>query len=354
MLYQTPNPHGGGRCGRRVALDFSVNTNPLGTPERVRQAAADSLRHMDRYPDPCCRELTRAIARHERVPEDYILCGGGAAELIFSYCAALRPGRCLELAPTFSEYAAAAEAAGGEMERFPLRREGQFVLGEEFLDHLERGRWDAIFLCNPNNPTGQLIPPPLLEQIAQVCQRKGMGLFLDECFLDLSDGGEGDSLKKRLPKQPGLFILKAFTKSFGMAGLRLGYGLCGDSALLGAMSRTVQPWNVSLPSQAAGVAALDEGEFLQRSRDLIREERGRLRARLEDLGLWVCPSRANYLLLYSARPLFDALLDRGILVRSCANYCGLGEGWYRVAVKRREENRALAEALEEVLFDSFF
>lgn len=352
MLYQTPNPHGGGRYGRKVALDFSVNTNPLGTPERVRQAAADSLRHMDRYPDPCCRELAQAIARHEGVPEGYVLCGGGAAELIFSYCAALRPRRALELAPTFSEYAAAVAAAGGETERFLLRREGQFVLGEEFLDCLERGGWDTVFLCNPNNPTGQRIPPPLLEQIAQACRRKGMRLFLDECFLDLSDGGGAGSMKGQLPEQPGLFILKAFTKSYGMAGLRLGYGLCGDSALLAAMSRTVQPWNVSLPAQAAGEAALDEGEFLEKTRELIREERGWLRARLEALGLWVCPSQANYLLLHSPRPLFDPLLDRGILVRSCANYHGLGEGWYRVAVKRREENRALAEALAEVLEDS--
>lgn len=347
MLYQTPNPHGGGRYGREVALDFSVNTNPLGTPDRVRRAAADSLRHMDRYPDPCCRELTRAIARHEGVPEDYVLCGAGAAELIFSYCAALRPGRCLEPAPTFSEYAAAVAAAGGETERFPLRREGQFALDEAFLDRLEGGGWDTVFLCNPNNPTGQLVPPPLLERIAQVCRRKGMRLFLDECFLDLSDGAGAGSLKGRLSEQPGLFILKAFTKSYGMAGLRLGYCLSGDSALLEAMSRTAQPWNVSLPAQAAGAAALDEGEFLERARALVREERGWLRARLEELGLWVCPSQANYLLLHSPRPLFGPLLDRGILIRSCANYHGLGEGWYRVAVRRREENRALAEALED-------
>lgn len=353
MLYQTTNPHGGGRYGRRVALDFSVNTNPLGTPDRVRQAAADSLRYMDRYPDPCCRELTQAIARHERVPEDYVLCGGGAAELIFSYCAALRPRRALELAPTFSEYAAAVAAAGGEMERFPLRREGRFALEEEFLDCLERGGWDTVFLCNPNNPTGQLIPPPLLGRIAQVCQRKGLRLFLDECFLDLSDSGGSGSLKERLPGQPGLFILKAFTKSYGMAGLRLGYGLCGDRALLADMSRTVQPWNVSLPAQAAGEAALGEEEFLEKARALIREEREWLRARLEALGLRVCPSQANYLLLHSPRPLFDPLLDRGVLVRSCANYHGLGEGWYRVAVKRREENRALVKALAEVLEDSF-
>lgn len=349
MLYQTPNPHGGGRYGRRVTLDFSVNTNPLGTPDRVRQAAADSLRHMDRYPDPCCRELTQAVASFEGVPEDYVLCGGGAAELIFSYCAAVRPKRALELAPTFSEYAAAVAAEGGETERFPLCREGQFVPDEVFLGHLERGEWDTVFLCNPNNPTGQLILPSLLEEIAQVCRRKGMGLFLDECFLDLSDSGGAGSLKERLPEQPGLFILKAFTKSCGMAGLRLGYCLSGDRTLLRAMSRTVQPWNVSLPAQAAGVAALDERGFLEESRSLIRKEREWLRTRLEALGLWVCPSQANYLLLYSTRPLFGGLLDRGILVRSCANYHGLGEGWYRIAVKRREENRALVQALTEVL-----
>ena len=172
---------------------------------------------------------------------------------------------------------------------------------------------------------------------------------MDECFLELSDAGREESLAKYLDAFPNLFLLKAFTKSYGMAGLRLGYCLCGDGALLTAMSRRAQPWNVSLPAQAAGIAALKEGAFLENARQLIRQERPFLVEELEKLGLWVCPSQANYLLVRSGKPLAGPLLERGILIRDCSNYAGLGPGWYRLAVKSREENRALLDALKAIL-----
>ena len=115
------------------------------------------------------------------------------------------------------------------------------------------------------------------------------------------------------------------------------------------MGRAVQPWNVSLPAQKAGVAALGERGFLRRSRALIQEERPWLAAQMEKLGLWVCPSQANYLLLKSRQELAYPLLERGILIRDCSNYEGLGPGWYRAAVKTRCENRQLTAALADII-----
>ena len=203
--------------------------------------------------------------------------------------------------------------------------------------------------CNPNNPTGRLMDPALLREVLALCRERGTRLFVDECFLDLSGGAETGSLKPFLAQYPGLFILKAFTKNYAMAGLRLGCGLTADGDLLTAMGRLSQPWNVSLPAQAAGLTALEEREFLVRARQLIVQERSYLRRGLERLGLEVCPSKANYLLFYALSPLFQPLLDRGILIRDCANYPGLGPGWYRAAVKRRRENQALLAAIGEVL-----
>lgn len=346
MLYQTKNPHGGDREGRTIKLDFSVNTNPLGPPEAVRRAVVESAGNLDQYPDPCCGALVRALSEHEGVPEASILCGSGAAELIYSYCAAVRPRRALELAPTFSEYSAALEAAGCRVERWNLRAEESFALGADFLEALAAGNWDAVFLCTPNNPTGQLIAPALLEDICALCRRRGIRLFLDECFLDLSGG---PSMKPALADFPGLFLLRAFTKTYAMAALRLGYCLSGDRELLRAMSRTAQPWNVSGPAQAAGVAALASGDYLERSRRLIREERVFLAGELEKLSLTPCPPQANYLLFYSPRDLFTPLLERGILIRDCSNYHGLGPGWYRAAVRTREENLQFLEALRKTI-----
>lgn len=156
-------------------------------------------------------------------------------------------------------------------------------------------------------------------------------------------------MKGLLSQYKELFILKAFTKSYAMAGLRLGYCLCADGDLLRAMSRTAQPWNVSVPAQMAGVAALGEGDYLARSRALIGAQREWLAGQLAALGMYVCPSRANYLLAYEEKPVCERLLARGILVRDCSNYHGLGRGWFRVAVRQAEENRALIAALRSVL-----
>lgn len=349
MLYQANNPHGGDVYGRPVTLDVSVNTNPLGPPPGVVRAVVDAAQLLDRYPDPHCRRLVAALADREGVPEEAILCGAGAAELIFSFCAALRPRTALELAPTFSEYAAALAAAGCRVERCALEEEQGFALTEKLLEELERKNCEVVFLCNPNNPTGRLVPPALLEEVLALCERRGGWLFVDECFLELSDGGRGTSLAPLLRPGRRLFLLRAFTKSYAMAGLRLGYCLCGEGALLERMGRQTQPWNVSVPAQAAGLAALGEEAYLRESRALIQSERRYLREGLEALGLTVCSSQANYLLVKSPAELSGPLLDRGILIRDCANYRGLGPGWYRTAVRRREENRTLLNALGEIL-----
>ena len=349
MLYQTPNVHGGDLYGRSVKLDFSVNTNPLGTPPAVVEAVRDSARMLCQYPDPYCRELIKALAEYEDVPEECILCGCGAAELIYSYCRAVGAKTALVTAPTFSEYAAALLAEGCRVLSYPLREEDGFAVTEAFLQTLRDTSAGVVFLCNPNNPTGRLIQGELLLEICRICRERAIRLFVDECFLELSDGERASSLAKGLEAFPRLFLLKAFTKSYGMAGLRLGYCLTGDRALLARMSRMTQPWNVSLPAQMAGTAVLKEIAFLEESRALIRAERPRLSAALTGLGLAVCPSQANYLLVKSPMALYGPLLERGILIRDCSNYEGLGAGWYRAAVKRPEENGRLLAALEEIM-----
>ena len=233
------------------------------------------------------------------------------------------------------------------MERWNLRSENGFALGADFPEALAEGDWDAVFLCTPNNPTGQLIAPDLLEDICRVCKDRGIRLFLDECFLDLSGG---PSMKAALADFPGLFLLRAFTKTYAMAALRLGYCLSADRALLAAMSRTAQPWNVSGPAQAAGIAALEDGAYLPALQELVRRERPRLAAGLAALGCRVCPGEANYLLFYCGVPdLPRKLGERGVLLRDCSNYHGLCPGWYRAAVRGAEENGAFLNIMKEVL-----
>lgn len=347
MLYRCENPHGGDVYGGDVQIDFSANTNPFGTPPAVLNAITQALPQLHHYPDPYCRKLVAAIAAHEGVEQKHILCGNGAAELIYAYCEAVRPQKAVELAPTFSEYALAAQRVGCQLMRYRLKQKNSFSLDDGFLAFLERNLPDVVFLCNPNNPTGRLIDPMKMEQILAFCKKKHIRLFVDECFLDLSEGGK--SLKAHLQDNPHLFILKAFTKSYGMAGLRLGYGFSSDHRLLEKMAQSVQPWNVSLLAQTAGVAALKETAFLQQTKDVVNAQRRWLQKELEDMGFWVCPGCANYLLFLAPTDLHQKLKERKIAVRNCDNYQGLGSGWYRIAVRLPEENQHLIRTMKEVL-----
>ncbi len=346
MLYQTKNPHGGDIYAEPVKLDFSANTNPFGTPQGIIEAVQKSLDTIHCYPDPYCRKLVQAISAFERVPKEYILCGNGAAELIYAYCEAVKPKRAIELAPTFSEYSLGLKRVGCRVERYVLKQSRDFSLGEDFLDYLHEQKPEAVFLCNPNNPSGKLIDCDLMKKILRDCREKDIRLFVDECFLDLTD--EGVSLKDCLKEYPNLLILKAFTKSYGMAGIRLGYCMSADASLLTEMSGAAQPWNVSSLAQAAGTAALQQRRFLEETRDLVRVERAWLKSQLEALGFWVCPSQANFLLFRGPEQLHMALKEFGIAIRNCDNYYGLGTGWYRIAVKLHHENEALIDAITQI------
>lgn len=346
MLYEEDYPHGGDRYSRPIRLDFSVNTNPYGPLPEVVEAALGSRGELDHYPDPYCRELVRAIAHKEQLPTEYILCGNGAAELIDLYVRALRPRTALEAAPTFSEYRRSLTAAGCEVRDVVLTRESGFVWEESVLDRLDKEQPDLLVLCNPNNPTGRLISPSLLDRILARCDERGIAVLIDECFIDLADRRE--SRTTDLARYPGLMILNAFTKSHSLAGLRLGFCMTANSSLLARMSRLSQPWNVSVPAQRAGVVAAGRCDFLIESRAKIYEQRAALSAGLKDLGLEVLPSEANFLLFRGPIEL-DAELEReGILIRNCANYHGLSNGWYRIAV-RPEENKVLLNTLSAIL-----
>lgn len=347
MLYQNGNPHGGDIYGKEIRLDFSANINPLGTPPGVMDAMREALLRSEHYPDPYCRKAVRAISRHEDIPEDCILLGNGAAELIYSFCYAVRPKRVLLPAPTFAEYEAALRQTGSEVIRHPLRPDTQFTLDRTFLDSMEEISPDTVFLCHPNNPTGQLIRQDVLTDILAFCKNRQIRLFLDECFLDLS--GEPDHMKTQLADCPQQFILKALTKSYALAGIRIGYGLSSDSGLLRRMSETVQPWNVSVVAQAAAVAAMGEDAYIAEAVNFIRTEREWLTEQLKTLGLAVCPSDVNFILLRAPEGLEQALLKDGIAIRDCSNYPGLCGGWFRTAVRTHPENLILIRTIEKAL-----
>lgn len=341
--------HGGDVYGADCpSLDFSISLNPMGPPPKVLEAAQAAVLDWNRYPDPKCRALRQAAARRDRAPEEFFLFGNGASDLIDRFLRALRPRRALLLAPTFSEYRRGLEGIGCEIEVFFLDKGKNFTVSESILNVVRPGV-DLVFLCDPNNPTGRRMEPELLQALLDRCREAGAFLAVDQCFLELTEGDQ-NALVSQLAGG-GLLLFRALTKSYALAGLRLGYCLCGDRDLLERMEVLGAPWPVSAPAQAAGVCAFrDFLDWPQQCLPFLREERVRLTRALEDLGLWVCPSDANFILFQGPTDLGERLLrEKNILIRDCANYSGLGPGWYRIGIQGEVENTRLLQTLERLL-----
>lgn len=340
--------HGGNVYQYTNCLDFSANCNPLGTPQSVKDAVVKSLEHVSDYPQVGCFPLRQAIGVYEQVAPEKVICGNGAAELIFSLCRAGRPKRALLPAPTFAEYEQALDSVGCEVEHYWLDEGEDFRLDGQFQNALHKGL-DIVFLCNPNNPTGLLLEREFLLDILKRCLELEIFLVVDECFLDFVEEPEKYTLKGVIDQYPNLFLLKAFTKRYAMAGIRLGYGICGNRELLGQMELATQPWNVSTMAQAAGIAALKESAYVEAGRTMVFEEAAYLKTEMARIGLKVYPSQANYIFFKGPEDLFTSCVAEGILIRDCSNYPGLCKGYFRVAVKRHGENEKLIAALDKIM-----
>lgn len=346
--------HGGDWAGfaaeyGAMPLDFSANISPLGLPDGVRRAIWEATAAQDRYPDPLCRELCAAIAKSRNLLAEWVLCGNGAADLIWRLALARTPRHALLTAPTFAEYAAALHSVGCEVTEYFLDPGSDFAVDEGFLDFITP-EVDLVLLCEPNNPTGRATDPALLRAILDKCTSVGALLAVDECFNEFLDDPAAHTLEGRLADHSNLLIFKAFTKWYAMAGVRLGYVLASNTGLLQRLRAAGQPWAVSGLAQAAGLAALRETAYSRALHSLIMAERPRLAAGLAELGCRVVPGQANYLLFYHDRKdLVPALRCKGVLLRDCSNYAGLGPGWYRCAVRGADENEAFLQAVREVL-----
>ena len=358
-------------------LDFSANVSPLGLPESARAAAGRALYESARYPDPDCRALRKAIAQEYGVPAEWIFCGNGAADIIYRAAYAARPRRALLLAPCFEEYERALRSAGAEVDfyfpdadRFTIRDASRFL-------ELVHPDTDMIILGEPNNPTGLCTDREVLAQIADFCESRGVRLVLDECFMDFVEDSEGrswihrwSSLSEEIHYR-NVCGLRAFTKFYGMAGLRLGWCVIPDLDFLRNVQLAGPPWAVSCAAQAAGIAALKEHGYREELRALVARERPRLAEGLERLGFFVLPGEANFLAFYVPAGLYpgntdltkkraadsmrkkqinldELLRSYGIMIRDLRSFRGLGSGWYRTAVRTKEENERLLNALSEI------
>ncbi len=352
--------HGGDIYRNKVELDYSVNINPLGIPEGVRKACKDALLELEHYPDIKCEKVKQEIARHFQVSEDKVLCGNGASELIMAMCHGIHPKKALLLAPGFYGYIDALEAVGAKISYYQLEEAADFFVTEDILQAVKEVKPDMMFITNPNNPTGRTLTKERLCKVLKACKETGTILVVDECFFELTGLDRAESVINEIENYNNLIVLRAFTKSFAIPGVRLGYALCGDAALYELVAKNLPEWNLSVIAQRAAIAAMKETEFLEKSRELIKSQREYLQKELEQIGMKVYPSDTNYILFFDGKykehktedkELYQELLKKEILIRDCSDYYGLGDGFYRIAVKRPKENKTLIGQIKEILGD---
>lgn len=350
-------PHGGRTYGETARLDFSTNINPLGMPEKVRDAALQGVLRSAEYPDPGNTVLTEKLSAHWGISPEMLVFGNGAAELLVRAACACPSDVTIIPIPSFYEYERSARTCGSEIRWIRLKKENGFILDSTVLSELlhaarrerAQGKTVSVLLGNPNNPTGKCIPGEILNMLLTELDQMDIRILVDESFLPFAGSGETHTVIPRLKSGRKIAALRSFTKIYGMPGLRLGVLATGDRQWRDALSDCAQPWPISLPAQLAGEAALDEKDFIDATIDLITKEREYLcREMREDLVWDLHAGPAPFVLFRAPADTAVRLKEQGILIRACKNFRGLDETWFRIGIRTHEENQELVEQWREL------
>ena len=344
-------PHGGPdyseleRLGFKPedVLDFSVSANPFGPPPGIKEALSSAV--IDRYPDADSAELKRTIAKSFSMTPENIIVGSGSMELIRLIALAYlgRDDTVLIIEPTFGEYEVACHIVGSKILKHRTQEEEGFKLNvDETIDLVGCHRPKIVFLCNPNNPTGQYLAEQEIEKILSAGE--DTLLALDEAYISFA---ENPWRSLDLVKENNIIILRSMTKDYALAGLRLGYGIACPE-IIATLRKVCPPWNVNAVAQRAGVLALGDSAYLKQCQKGVREAREFLKRELAQLGLPPMSSQAHFFLVKvgDAKQFRQDLLKYGIMVRDCTSF-GLPE-YIRIAPRSLPECQKLINAIRAV------
>jgi len=351
-------PHGGQAlalarelgCPVEAILDFSASLNPLGPPAEALAAAQAALAEAGHYPETDAASLATTLAAHHGLPQECVLAGAGATEFIFLVPRVLRPRRVLLVEPAFTEYRPALLQAGATVDALQLSATDDFRLDPAALCAALHPDTDLVWLANPLNPGGTGYPRALLLQLAEVLP-PAVRLVVDEAFIDFAPQL---SIADQAAARSNLVVLRSLTKFYAIAGLRVGW-LATSPERIAQFAAQREPWRLSTPAIAAGLACLHADALRIATLQAIPVLRTELTAGLVKLGCTVHSSVANYLLCRlpdgtpAAEELAAQLRPRRILVRTCTDFAGLDDRYLRLAVRSAADNRRLLDELASVL-----
>lgn len=330
--------------------DFSASINPLGISASVRKAIVDAIDSLVHYPDNNHSELKSVLAKEHQLPAEYFAVANGSTEIIYNLPAMMNGKRAVIVSPAFSEYGYALSQHSWTVTPFIVPHEKDFELDMAQLDATLENGCDALYLCNPGNPSGKLYTREQVKEVYALCRSNGVFFVLDEAFMDFC---EDESAKQDIVAYPDGMVLRSMTKFYGIPGLRLGYAMAAPE-VIARLSLLGGPWSVNTLAQAAGIAALQDKEYSSRTIAYVEQEKAFLKAGLSAVKtLKVFDSKANFLLIridgaMTSTLLKERLLSSWIMIRDCVTFTGLSDKFFRVAVRTREENSRLLEALNTV------
>ncbi|HUA35814.1 MAG TPA: histidinol-phosphate transaminase [Candidatus Binataceae bacterium] len=342
--------HGG--AAPEGLLDFSASLNPLGPPREAIDAYHAAAKKIAAYPPAHPFELEAKFAERVGVTPSNVLAGNGSIQLIYLAARVMKARRAHVVIPTFSEIANGLALAGSEACSITLRAENNFKLDLSEIDAALETGTDAIWIGRPNSPTGAMLSDALIAAIADRCARNHARLVIDEAFIDFAARAKSVA---RLVSTHRVVVLRSLTKSFSIAGLRLGF-VIAEPEFIGMLRDSIEPWSVNSAALAVGLACLDAPpEYLDRTREVVSRERDFLTRELSAIdGIRVFPSSANFLMFEVAHEpspsAFAAqVLRHQIVVRDLAAMPGCRSGMYRVAVSMRADNECLVAAARDAL-----
>lgn len=346
----------------QAKYDYSINLNPLGIPLLITEGLhklSDDVTLISSYPDSESRKLCSLISDYHNCSDKNIIVSNGASGIIFSSVIALKPKKALLLAPTFSEYERSLKTVGTVFKYHLLEEERDFALTSSiFTDLGKLNAGDVFFLCNPNNPVGNIIDFNLIEEIINFTEMKGIFLILDECFIDFTNS---ESSFEFIRNKKNVIWVNTFTKLYSIPSFRIGYGYCSNKKIIQKIQENSCMWGVSGYSQKIVESIFEEKEFIKswkrKTLNLVKEERQKLMFAFQKKGFKTYNSEANFFLVKQTENIDEILKDKtldefflsnDISIRKCFNYRNLSTKYFRFAVKDKESNQYLISVLEKL------
>ncbi len=336
-------------------IPYASNVNPLGFSPLARQALLDNVDAITSYPDRDYADLRQSISKYCGCLPEQLVLGNGTSDLIRLTLETLEPKKTMIVGPTYSEYARTATLFGSEIDTYMLKNLDDFEMDVDLFLKALNDSIELLVLCNPNNPTGKALTREQMDTILSRCMELEIFVMVDETYAEFVKDIDAISSVALTRKYDNLIVLRSVSKFFAAPGIRLGYGITNNEDFLEATSNSKIPWNINSYASVARVMFEDE-KYINLTKSLIHTERNLIYSALSSRKtIKVFKPEANFILIkllkeeQTAGEVFDYCLQKGLMIRDCTDYEGLGDKFVRFCFMKPEQNDFMVNTILEIV-----